>query len=554
MQLRPYEPADAEAVAGWAAGTDTRQWCGLDAVTAGTVAGWAAQPDVVAYGLVEDGELVGYGELWLDEAEVELARLVVAPDRRGRGLGRRLAADLAAAARGHHPDVFLRVHPDNARAVRSYRGAGFVPVDPAEAAEWNAAQPVEYVWLRHEPARNWAGNVVFAARRVLRPGSVDELRRLVAGSDRIHPLGTAHSFSRVADGPGDLVATTGLPADVEVAGGTVTVGAGVRYGELGAYLHERGLALHNLASLPHLSVGGAVATGTHGSGTGCLATAVSALEIVTADGDLVRLRRGDPDFAGAVVSLGLLGVVVRLDLDVHPAVPVRQYVYDDLPDLARLEEVLAGGYSVSLFTDWRGPGARQVWRKVLAPVPPGPYAGALPANGPRHPAELSPVTCTEQGGVPGPWHERLPHFRLDHTPSVGAELQSEYLVPRAAAAGALAAVGALADRVAPVLIVSELRSVAADDLWLSMAYGRDSVALHFTWQPDAAGVPPVIDAVEAALAPFDPRPHWGKLSRFDPGMLASSYPRLADFRALVGRWDPAGKFRTGLADRALSLR
>ena len=334
----------------------------------------------------------------------------------------------------------------------------------------------------------------------------------------------------------------------------MTVGAGVRYGELGAFLYERGLALGNLASLPHLSVGGACATATHGSGSGngCLSTSVSALEVVTADGGLVTLRRGDDDFAGAVVGLGLLGVVVRLTLDVLPAADVRQYVYDGLPGWDHVLDVLDGGYSVSLFTDWRAPGATTVWRKVLEPVPAGPFFGATPADGPRHPvAGIPPETCTEQGGVPGPWHERLPHFRLDHTPSVGHELQSEFLLPRSSARSALAALEPLAGRIADVLLISEIRAIAADDLWLSMAYGRPSVALHFTWQPDAAAVLPVLDAVEDALAPYDPRPHWGKLSRFDD--VDRVYPRLADFRALVIRWDPTRKFRNDLTDHALTL-
>lgn len=553
MQLRPYAPADASVVAGWADDTDTRLWCGRDEVTAETVEEWVAEPDTIAYGLEVDGELVGYGELWPedDEPEVEIARLVVAPAHRGHGVGQALVTELVRAGRAHRDDVVLRVHPDNTRALRSYEGVGFVPLDPAEAAEWNKSQPLDYLWLRHRPRRNWAGNVAYGARRVHRPASVDELRRLVAGRERIRALGTAHSFSLVADAPGDLVDTTGLPAEPVLDGDTVTVGAGLRYGELGAFLHERGLALPNLASLPHLSVGGACATGTHGSGTGSLATAVAALEIVTASGDLVTLRRGDPDFAGAVVGLGLLGVVVRVTLDVRPAVDVRQYVYDDLPslDLAVLDE----GYSVSIFTDWRG--GNSVWRKVLAPVDPGPFHGARPADGPRHPVPgVPPETCTEQLGVPGPWHERLPHFRLDHTPSVGHELQAEFLLPRPRAAAALDALRPLAGRIADVLLISELRSVAADDLWLSMAYGRDSVALHFTFQPDAAAVLPVLDAVEDALAPFDPRPHWGKLSRFDPDRLERVYPRLPDFRALVRRWDPAGTFRNDLTDRALSLR
>lgn len=435
---------------------------------------------------------------------------------------------------------------------------------------------------------NWAGNVTFTARAVHHPASVDELRRLVAGSRRIRALGTGHSFNRVADagrtgdgpgdGPGDLVSLAGLPPAIEVGPDrrTVTVGAGVRYGELARHLHRTGLALHNLGSLPHLSVGGACATGTHGSGdgNGSLATAVSALTLVTTGGELVTLSRaadgdgsdGDgsdgDDFHGAVVALGCLGVVTSLTLDVQPAFDVRQYVYDGLPREAldeHFDEVLGAGYSVSLFTDWSGPRIGQVWvkrRDRPGDRPPEPrWLGARLADGPRHPLPDRPTAaCTPQLGVPGPWHERLPHFQATFTPSSGQELQSELLLPRRHAVEALAAVARLAGLVTPVLQVSEIRTVAADPLWLSPSYRRDSVALHFTWVPDPAAVEPVVAAVEAALAPYDPRPHWGKLFAAGPASLARCYRRLPDFRRLVHRYDPAGTFGNELTDRWLGVR
>jgi alditol oxidase len=411
------------------------------------------------------------------------------------------------------------------------------------------------------PVRNWAGNVAYSARSIARPGSLDELRRLVAGSDRVRALGTRHSFNRIADSPGVLVSVAGLPPAVAVAAdrGSVSVPAGLRYGELAGHLRGHGLALPNLGSLPHISVGGACATGTHGSGdrNGCLSTAVSALELVTADGDLLTLRRSvDEEFAGAVVGLGRLGVVVRLMLDVVPAFGVRQYVYDGLPRdrlAEHFDEVFGSAYSVSIFTDWRSPRINQVWRKQLAdaPEPERDWLDARLADGPRHPvAGISPVTCTEQLGVPGPWDERLPHFRLDFTPSVGAELQSEFLLPRDRAVEALAALDQVAHLISPVLLISEIRTVAADDLWLSPAYRRDTVGLHFTWVPDAAAVTPVIRAVEEALAPFEPRSHWGKLFG-DRVVLPGSYDRLPDFRRLVDRCDPTGKFRNDLTDHVL---
>jgi len=398
--------------------------------------------------------------------------------------------------------------------------------------------------------RNWAGNVAFGARRVLRPRTVDELQAIVAASSRLRPLGSAHSFSPVADTDGDLVSLGDLPPRCDLADDrrTVTVSAGLRYGEVAPRLHAAGLALHNLGSLPHICVAGAVATGTHGSGdgNGSLATAVAELDLVLPSGELVHVDRSTEWFGGAVVALGSLGVVTALTLEVQPAYAVQQAVHDRLPAAAvrhDLDEVFAAGDSVSIFTTWEPRGADQVWVKRRTdrgwePLP-GGWLGTSAAESPRHPVQgISPEATTDQLGVPGPWHTRLPHFRLDHTPSAGEELQTEYLVDRSDAAAVLEAVGALHERIRPLLLVSELRTVAADDLWLSPAYGRDSLAVHFTWRPEPAGVLPLVEALEEALAPFTARPHWGKVFSTEPGALAAAYPRFDDARRLRGELDP----------------
>lgn len=416
---------------------------------------------------------------------------------------------------------------------------------------------------------NWAGNITYGAARIHRPAGIEELQEVVAGSDAIGALGTRHSFNEIADRPGgDLVSLEGLPAAFELdpERGTVTVGGGVRYGELSRWLYGEGYALPNLGSLPHISVAGACATATHGSGVanGNLATAVSGLELVTADGEITVLgREKDGDrFAGAVVGLGALGIVTRVVLDVVPAFEVRQYVYENLP-WARLEEhfeaVLSAAYSVSLFTGWSGPGIDQVWVKRREDES-GPWeatprwldATAAPAD--RHPLPgISAVNCTAQMGVPGPWYDRLPHFRLDFTPSSGEELQSEYLLPRRHALAALRALDEIRDAIAPVLQISEIRTVAADDLWLSTAYREDVVAVHFTWKKDWPAVSRVLAVVEESLEPFEARPHWGKLFLMGPERLNSLYDRLPDFRRLAADLDPTGKFRTPFLDaRVLS--
>ncbi|MFI7607879.1 FAD-binding protein [Micromonospora sp. NPDC049366] len=407
------------------------------------------------------------------------------------------------------------------------------------------------------PRRNWAGNVRYAAQRHHRPTDVDELRRIVAGSRRLRAVGTGHSFNRLGDSTGDLVSLAGLPPEVTLDRdrGTVTVAAALRYGDLATRLHAEGYALANLASLPHISVAGAIATGTHGSGegNGNLATAVAALELVTADGDLLRVDRdADGDtFAGMVVSLGALGVVTRVTLDVVPTYDVRQYVHLGLPR-AELDAALGSAYSVSIFTDWRSPRIGQVWRKQRAdqPAPPAGWLGTTAADAPQHPVPGMPAeNCTPQFGERGPWHERLPHFRLGFTPSSGDELQSEYHLPRAAAAEALAALDPMADRIAAVLQISELRAVAADGLWLSPNHERDSLAIHFTWIGDEAAVAPVVAEVEQRLAPFTPRPHWGKVFGLDAEAVAAAWPRYRDFRALLDKLDPDGTFRTDELDR-----
>ncbi|MEV7085721.1 D-arabinono-1,4-lactone oxidase [Streptomyces sp. NPDC093085] len=414
-------------------------------------------------------------------------------------------------------------------------------------------------------ATNWAGNIAFRAARLHTPGSVARLREIVAAGQAIRALGTGHSFNAIADTHGDLVSVAGLPRTVEVdpAAATVTVGAGLRFAEFTGAVHEAGLALHNLGSLPHISVAGACSTGTHGSGTanGTLASAVRALEIVTADGELRWIARGDADFPGAVIALGALGVVTRLTLGLVPAYEIRQWVYEGLP-YERLREgfdaILSAAYSVSVFTDWRPGATAQVWlkRRTGDPGDPGDgpapesWHGAVPAEGPRHPVPGEDgATCTRQSGVPGPWHERLPHFRAEYVPSSGDELQSEYFVAREDGPAAFDALTRIAERIAPVLQIGEIRTIAADDLWLSPAYGRATVAFHFTWIPDTGAVTPVLAAIEDALAPFDARPHWGKLFVMGHERLRELYDHYADFEALTAKLDPRGVFRNDLVDR-----
>ena len=403
---------------------------------------------------------------------------------------------------------------------------------------------------------NWGGNHRYRAARLQRPATLDELRRIVARAPRIRVLGTRHAFSDIADS-GELVALDALPADVVVdhAACTVSCGAGITYGALAAELARERVALHNLPSLPHIAVGGSIATATHGSGdaNGNLATAVAALELVTANGDVVAVRRGDAGFEGVVVGLGAAGAVTRVTLDVEPAYDVSQYVLEGLAWDALYEHfdaVTASGDSVSLFTRW-GAAIDQVWVKRRAPADaPAEIFGARAAASERHPiAGMDPDNCTAQLGRPGPWSDRLPHFRMGFTPSAGEEIQSEYHLPRPHALAAIEALRGLAGTIGPLLLVSEIRTVAADRLWMSPQYGRDSVALHFTWRCDQPAVERVLESVEAALAPFAARPHWGKLFLADAATIGGLYERRGDFVALLERMDPRGAFRNAWLER-----
>ena len=393
-----------------------------------------------------------------------------------------------------------------------------------------------------------------------RPSSLEELQEIVAAARQVRAVGSHHSFNDIADAE-EQVTLSALPADLVVDrdAATVSFGAGLTYGELVGALEREWLALHNLASLPHISVAGAVATASHGSGDANrnLATAVAAVELVTSSGELVTAARGEPDFDGMVVGLGALGVVTRLTLDVEPAYEMRQRVFEALEWDALFEHfdaITGSGYSVSVLS-YLGDAVDQVWVRSRVTEEPevvrGDLFGARPATVDRHPIlGLDPVNCTPQLGRPGPWSARLPYFRMGFTPSAGEELQSEYLVPREHAVAAIEALRALADRIRPVLHVCEIRTIAADRLWMSPQYERDSVGIHFTWALEPEAVMDVLADLEPALEPFDPRPHWGKLFLHAP-----RYERVADFARLTDRLDPRGAFSNGwLETRVLGLR
>src|SRR4029077_19068267 len=399
-------------------------------------------------------------------------------------------------------------------------------------------------WASGEKLTNWAGNLEYSTQNLYPATSLEQVREFVKKQSSLKVLGTRHCFNNIADSTHNLLSLRAMDKVIALdpAARTVTVEAGMSYGQLCPYLESKGFALHNLASLPHISIAGACTTATHGSGqkNGNLATAASALEIVTADGKVVNLSR-DRDgetFNGAIVGLGALGVITKVTLDIQPSFQMRQYVYEDLP-LSELknhfDEIESSGYSVSLFTDWQKQRINELWIKSRVEEGEAFHAtpdffGAKLATRNLHPiAALSAENCTEQMGVPGPWYERLPHFRMGFTPSAGKELQSEYFVPRHNAIEAILAVERLRDEVGPHLLISEIRTIAADDLWMSPCYKQASVAIHFTWKQDWPAVKALLPAIEKELGPFQVRPHWGKLFTISAADLHARYQRLPEF-------------------------
>jgi alditol oxidase len=419
-------------------------------------------------------------------------------------------------------------------------------------------------WAGQEKLRNWAGNIEYSTDRVQTLTSVAQVQDYVRTQPRLKVLGTRHCFNNIADSKDGFLSLKPMDEVISLdpAKRTVTVAAGITYGQLCPYLDGKGFALHNLASLPHISVAGACSTATHGSGqrNGNLATAASGLEVAIADGTILNLsrERDGETFNGAVVGLGALGVITKVILDIQPSFMMRQYVYEDLP-LRELKEhfdaIESSGYSVSLFTDWQKQRINELWIKSRIEEGQGFHAspefyGAKLATRNLHPiAALSAENCTEQMGVPGPWYERLPHFRMGFTPSAGKELQSEYFVPRQHALEAILAVEKLHDQVSPSLLISEIRTIAADHLWMSPCYEQDCVTIHFTWKPDWPAVSKLLPVIERELAPFNARPHWGKLFTTSPAKLRSIYKKMPEFVELSRRYDPQGKFRNEYLNR-----
>src|SRR5271169_909393 len=422
----------------------------------------------------------------------------------------------------------------------------------------------KFAWAAGDKLKNWAGNLVYGTERLYSANSLQQVRDYVKRESNLKVLGTRHCFNNIADSRHNLLSLKTMDEVVALDphAAIVTVAAGITYGQLSPYLHSQGFALHNLASLPHISVAGACSTATHGSGeeNGNLATAVSGLEFITASGEFIKISRqhDSETFQGAVVGLGALGVITKLTLDIQPTFMMRQYVYENLPlreVTDHFDAIESTAYSISLFTDWKKQRMNEVWIKSRVEnersFDAGPtFFGANRATRNMHPiAELSSENCTEQMGEAGPWYERLPHFRMGFTPSAGKELQSEYFIPRRHAVEAILAVARLRDQVSPSLLITEIRAIAADNLWMSPCHQQDSVTIHFTWMPDGPAVSKLLPIIERELAPFNAKPHWAKLFTTSPQTLRTLYKRMPEFIDLASKYDPQAKFRNDFLNK-----
>jgi len=400
---------------------------------------------------------------------------------------------------------------------------------------------------------NWAGNYSYKAPHLHEPTDLQEVQRLVQTLPKQKALGSRHCFNNIADSPQHQVSLKNLKeVDLDKENKTITVQTGARYGDFCESLHQQGLALHNLASLPHITVAGACATATHGSGVknGNLATAVKQVELIAPSGEFVTIGRDHADYPAVVVGLGAFGIITRVTLDIQDTYDVEQYVFQDMP-LSSVEnnfmEVMSAGYSVSLFTNWLNKSISEVWVKRRSDQSFSSlgtdFFGATAAKKDLHPiADLSAEACTEQMGVPGPWYNRIPHFKMGFTPSAGAELQSEYFVPMENAVEAILALERMREEINPHLMITEVRTIAKDGFWMSPCFNQNSVAIHFTWKQHPQEVMALLPKIERELSGFNVRPHWGKLFTISKQTLTERYPMSGEFKKLAKMYDPDGKF------------
>ncbi len=409
--------------------------------------------------------------------------------------------------------------------------------------------------------KNWARNLEFSAGEFLEINSISQLQEVINNSDKVKVLGTGHSFSPIADTSGSLISIKKLDPEIHIDSKmqTVSVSAGTSYAQLARYLEANGWALENLASLGEITVAGAIMTGTHGSGSSntVLSNAVVEIEMILASGEKLLLNQQNlEEFNGFIVSFGALAVFTRLKLKIVKSFSIKQIVYENITSKSVSEyfdEIFDNAYSVSYFNSWAKNSTGQIWMKFLSDkdtstLPKNAFGGNL-AVANQHPVKVNdPSTCTEQMGAPGKWLYRLPHFKLDSSPASGDEVQTEYLVDRKYVKEYIEELSLIGDEIADKVYATEIRTIKADNLWLSGAYERPTVGFHFTWKK-SADIETFLPKIEQILGQNGGRPHWGKLFSTNKNQLITRYPKFSNFQQLLKKYDPDGKFRNQFIDR-----
>jgi L-gulonolactone oxidase len=423
---------------------------------------------------------------------------------------------------------------------------------------------------------NWAGNQAALPRHYVVARSeadvVAAVSRGVAERERVRPVGSGHSFTDIAVTDGIIVDVAALAGvrSIDHATRLVTVGAGTRLADLNAALHDNGLALPNLGDVDRQTIAGAIGTATHGTGTrfNCISAAVAGVRVVTGDGGVLTVDgRSRPELLGPLrANLGALGILTEVTLQCVDAFNLQavEETLDIDELLASFDEVAAGNEHVEFY--WF-PGTRTGLRKVnnrttdplrynrrkafvADEIMGNAVFGALVRLGRRRPQLVAPAL---KAAVPIGQRKRIvaPSHTVFCSPRRVKFVEMEYAVPREALRDAFAEVRRIADSAAaPITFPIEVRVLDADDIPLSMASGRPSgfIAVHV----DAGSSHEAyFAAVEAAMARYDGRPHWGKLHRLGHEQLARLYPRWHEFMAARDELDPDRHFANPYLDRVL---
>jgi len=409
--------------------------------------------------------------------------------------------------------------------------------------------------------KNWAGNLTFSAKEYIEIDSISKLQSIVSKASGVKVLATGHSFNDIADTNQTQISIKNLSNKIEIDSikKVVLVPAGMQYADVCRYLETKGWALFNTASLGEITVAGAMLTGTHGSGSNnpVLSDCVEGIEMVLESGEIFNISREDSDeFFGFVISLGALGVFTKLKLKIVESFSIKQFVYENIGIQSiseNFDDVFDKSYSVSYFSNWKKNSTGQIWMKFLDnnnfPQLPSVWLDGNIANANQHPVKVNdPSPCTDQMGVSGKWLYRLPHFKLDSSPASGDEVQTEYLVDRAYVSHYIDELSNIGDEIAARVYATEIRTIKADDLWLSGAHGRQTVGFHFTWKKSDS-LQTFLPKIEEILGNHNGRPHWGKLFSTPRENLIGRYPKYSNFEDLLKKYDPNKKFRNSFINR-----